>query len=154
VATVGASNGAFKIPPHADNHPVESQQQFNEDVTLLSLFPHMHLRGKSFHYEVLYPDGSKETLLNVPHYDFNWQTSFIFKDHKKLPKGATLHCTAHFDNSENNLANPDPNSTVKWGDQTWEEMMIGWYDMAVPVDASLGDALPNRLNRQSRADAE
>jgi len=154
VATIGATNAAFRIPPHADNHPVESKQQFDQDVTLLSLFPHMHLRGKSFHYEVWYPDGSKETLLNVPHYDFNWQTSFIFQDHKKLPKGATLHCTAHFDNSENNLANPDPNSTVKWGDQTWEEMMIGWFDMAVPVEASLGDALPARLERRSRADAE
>jgi peroxiredoxin/mono/diheme cytochrome c family protein len=125
VATVGASNGQFEIPPHADNYPVESNQKFERDIVLLSLFPHMHLRGKAFHYEALYPDGTKETLLDVPHYDFNWQNSFIFKDMKNLPKGTTLHCTAHFDNSEQNLANPNPEETVRWGDQTWEEMMIG-----------------------------
>jgi peroxiredoxin/mono/diheme cytochrome c family protein len=154
VATVGASNGAFEIPPHADSHPVESQQKFNSDIQLLSLFPHMHLRGKDFHYEAIYPDGTKETLLDVPRYDFNWQNSFIFRDIKTLPKGTTLHCTAHFDNSEHNLANPNPDETVRWGDQTWEEMMIGWYDMAVPVDASLADAIPERANRRRNRDAE
>ncbi len=80
----------------------------------------MHLRGKAFHYELEYPDGKKEVLLDVPHYDFNWQNSFIFKDMKALPKGTTLHCVAHFDNSEHNLANPDPDQTVRWGDQTWK----------------------------------
>ncbi|MBI2825384.1 MAG: redoxin domain-containing protein [Planctomycetia bacterium] len=150
VATIGASNGGFAIPPHDDNYKVESQQQFNRDILLMSLFPHMHLRGKSFHYEAIYPDGSKETLMNMPRYDFNWQNSYIFQDMKTLPKGTTLHCTAHFDNSENNLANPNPNETVRWGDQTWEEMMIGWYDMAVPVEASLAEAVPSRLERRER----
>ncbi len=154
VATIGASNAQFAIPPHADNHPVESNQKFEREITLLSMFPHMHLRGKSFHYEAVYPDGSRETLLNVPRYDFNWQNSFILDEHKKLPPGTTLHCTAHFDNSEHNLANPDPDETVKWGDQTWEEMMIGWYDMAVPVDVSLADAVPQRVQRQRQRERE
>ena len=154
VATIGASNTTFEIPAHADNHPVESNQKFERDILLLSLFPHMHLRGKDFHYEAVYPDGTKETLLDVPHYDFNWQNSFIFKDMKTLPKGTTLHCTAHFDNSEHNLANPDPDETVRWGDQTWEEMMIGWYDMAVPVEASLAEAVPERANRRRNRDRD
>ena len=153
VATIGASNAGFAIPPHADNYPVESEQKFGSEIQLLSLFPHMHLRGKAFHYEIEYPDGKKEVLLDVPHYDFNWQNSFIFKDMKTLPKGTTLHCVAHFDNSEHNLANPDPDQTVRWGDQTWEEMMIGWYDMAVPVEASLADAVPERANRRRNRDA-
>jgi peroxiredoxin/mono/diheme cytochrome c family protein len=154
VATIGASNTSFSIPPNADNYPVESQQKFGSDIQLLSLFPHMHLRGKAFHYEAIYPDGTKEVLLDVPHYDFNWQNSFIFDKIKTLPKGTTLHCVAHFDNSEHNLANPNPNETVKWGDQTWEEMMIGWYDMAVPVEASLADAVPERLNRRRNRDGD
>ncbi len=154
VATLAAGNTTFEIPPGADNHQVESNQTFAADVTLLSLFPHMHVRGKSFHYEVIYPDGHKDTLLNVPRYDFNWQNSFIFDQQLKLPKGTTLHCTAHFDNSENNLANPDPKATVRWGDQTWEEMMLGWYDMAVPVEASLAAAVPERLEQQRRREQQ
>ena len=100
------------------------------------------------------PTASKETLLDVPRYDFNWQNSYIFSRAAKLPKGTKLHCTAHFDNSENNLANPDPKATVRWGDQTWEEMMIGWFDMAVPVEASLASAVPERLDEQRRREEQ
>jgi hypothetical protein len=91
------------------------------------MMPHMHLRGKSFRYEAIYPDGNREVLLDVPGYDFNWQLRYELEEPKFLPKGTKLFCTAHFDNSENNLANPDPTKRVRWGDQTWEEMMIGWY---------------------------
>jgi mono/diheme cytochrome c family protein/peroxiredoxin len=138
VVTGNASNASFVIPAHADNHEVLSERRFLKDTTLLSLFPHMHLRGKSFRYELVYPDGRSEILLDVPRYDFNWQNHFIFSQPKLVPAGSALKCTAHFDNSSDNLANPDPTKEVRWGDQTWEEMMIGWYDMAIPVgeDAS------------------
>ena len=89
----------------------------------------MHLRGKSFTFEALYPDGSQEILLDVPHYDFNWQLTYRLAEPKRLPKGTTVRCTATFDNSADNLANPDPTATVTWGEQSWDEMMIGFFDV-------------------------
>ncbi|MBX7074823.1 MAG: redoxin domain-containing protein [Pirellulales bacterium] len=133
VVTGNASNGRFVIPAGDGNHEVKSERKFVKDTTVMSLFPHMHLRGKSFRYELAYADGRKEILLDVPRYDFNWQNHFIFEKALVAPAGSVLKCTAHFDNSEENLANPDPTSEVRWGDQTWEEMMIGWYDIAVPA---------------------
>lgn len=122
------------IPPGADNHRVESRSQTAPSpVKLLAFMPHMHLRGKSFLYEAHYPDGKTETLLDVPQYDFNWQTAYRLAEPKTLPKGAFLRCVAHYDNSEENLNNPDPTATVRWGDQTWNEMMIGYFDVAVPT---------------------
>src|SRR5690606_9716262 len=105
------------------------------------------------HYELLYPDGRKETIMNMPRYDFNWQTSYIFSEPLKLPQGTKLHCTAHFDNSADNPANPDPTKPVRWGDQTWEEMMIGWFDIAVPKDWDIRDVLPPQT-RGSRGEGE
>jgi peroxiredoxin len=122
-----AANRSFQIPPGADNYEVTSRHVFDKDVRLLTLTPHMHLRGKSFRYEAEYPDGAREVLLDIPHYDFNWQLRYHLAEPKLLPKGTQLHCTAHFDNSTDNLANPDPTKTVRWGDQTWEEMMLGYY---------------------------
>lgn len=124
--TRGAFNTRFEIPAGESNHPVESSFTFERDAQILSLMPHMHLRGKDFLYKATYPDGSTETLLSVPSYDFNWQNSYRFAKPLLAPKGTRIDCFAHFDNSEDNRANPDPNSPVKWGDQTWEEMMIGW----------------------------
>ena len=98
-----------------------------EDIKLITLTPHMHLRGKSFRYEVRYPDGKKEVLLDVPKYDFNWQLRYELAEPKLLPKGSILECVAAFDNSEKNLNNPDPGKRVTWGDQSFEEMMIGFY---------------------------
>jgi len=123
----GAFNTTFSIPPGADNHRVVSQFKCVNDVELLSLMPHMHLRGKDFRYTAIYPDGKKEILLSVPNYDFNWQHRYMFAKPVSLPKVTTVECVAHFDNSAANPANPDPSKTVRWGDQTWEEMMIGWY---------------------------
>ena len=131
-ATTNVSNHALNIPPHTDNHRVVARKTFQQDTILLSMFPHMHLRGKSFRYELNLPDGTNEILLDVPRYDFNWQNSFVLEEPRLIPKGTELLCTAYFDNSENNLANPDPTETVRWGDQSWEEMMIGWYDIATP----------------------
>jgi peroxiredoxin len=123
----GAFNTKFTIPPGEGNHRVVSSAKFSNDVELLSLMPHMHLRGKDFRYTAQYPDGTSEILLNIPNYDFNWQHRYRFAKPFPIPKGTTIECVAHFDNSAANPANPDPTKTVRWGDQTWEEMMIGWY---------------------------
>ena len=131
VATVQAINQRFAIPPKANNHRVEAQYRFEKDSLLLAMFPHMHLRGKSFRYTAVYPDGKEEILLDVPRYDFNWQNGYEYGEAKKMPAGTRMVCVAHFDNSEENLANPNPNETVRWGDQTWEEMMIGYFDVAL-----------------------
>jgi peroxiredoxin/mono/diheme cytochrome c family protein len=135
VQTVSTGNRGINIPPHAEDYKREATMTpYKHDLTILSYAPHMHVRGKAFSYEAIYPDGKTETLLDVPHFDFNWQTSYELAEAKTLPPGARVHCVAHWDNSENNLANPDPSKTVNWGDQTWDEMMIGFFDVAVPLD--------------------
>jgi peroxiredoxin len=131
VAIGTAGDISFAIPPHDPNYEVRSSYTFRDDSLLLSMSPHMHVRGKDFRYEVIYPDGRAETLLWVPNYDFGWQTTYVLAEPKRLPKGTTMRCTAHYDNSENNLSNPDPSATVRWGEQTWEEMMFGWFDYAL-----------------------
>ncbi|HVU89748.1 MAG TPA: redoxin domain-containing protein [Pirellulales bacterium] len=131
VAVQNAGNFTFKIPPQDPNYEVESEFVFRQNATLLTISPHMHVRGKDFFYELIYPDGKKETLLWVPKYDFGWQTTYWLTEPKQIPRGTKMHCVAHFDNSPDNLANPDPNATVQWGEQTWEEMMFGWFEMAL-----------------------
>jgi hypothetical protein len=116
------------IPAGAANHKVTSVSTFTRDAELYSLMPHMHLRGKDFEYRVTYPDGKNEVLLSVPRYDFNWQSVYRLRQPLKLPAGSKIECTAHFDNSADNPNNPDPKKLVTWGDQTWEEMMIGFVD--------------------------
>ena len=101
---------------------------------MIDLMPHMHLRGKDFEYRAIYPTGEKQVLLSVPKYDFNWQLTYYPQEPILLPKGTRIECTAHFDNSPNNPANPDPTHEVKWGDQSWQEMMIGWFDVALDID--------------------
>jgi peroxiredoxin/mono/diheme cytochrome c family protein len=103
---------------------------FTEDVTVLGFMPHMHLRGKDFFIEAVHPDGRKEALLSVPHYNFNWQAEYRLVEPLRLAKGGKIHCVAHFDNSPGNRNNPDPTQDVYWGDQTWEEMLIGWTEFA------------------------
>ena len=88
--------------------------------------PHMHLRGKAFRYELVLPTGKHEVLLDVPAYDFNWQTSYLLAEPRRLPASSVIFCRAVFDNSEANPANPDPAQSVHWGEQTWEEMMFGF----------------------------
>ena len=131
VVTQKAAEPRFEIPPGADNHEVTARMTFRQDSLMLAMFPHMHLRGKSFRYSATYPDGREEILLDVPHYDFNWQNAYAFKEPKLMPAGTKLTCVAHFDNSAANLSNPDPTATVGWGDQTSEEMMIGYFDMVL-----------------------
>ena len=135
-----AINIAFKIPPHAEAHEVKASYVVKEDIRMTSLMPHMHVRGKDFQYSVVYPDGRQEVLLKVPRYDFGWQLSYQFATPLQLPKGSRIECVAHFDNSANNKFNPDPTKEVRWGDQTWEEMMIGWFNYTVDWKAEASQA--------------
>ncbi|MBX7075085.1 MAG: thioredoxin family protein [Pirellulales bacterium] len=135
VRTEAAMNIIFKIPPGADDYPVDALRTFRQDTQLVSLYPHMHLRGKAFRYTARYPDGKQEILLDVPHYDFNWQNSYELAEPKLLPKGTELRCEALFDNSKSNPSNPNPDKPVTFGEQTSDEMMIGFADVAVPREA-------------------
>jgi hypothetical protein len=125
-----ALNNSFRIPPGEPYHLVEAQVTFAHEATLLSMNPHMHLRGKSFEYRIVYPTGESEVLLRVPRYDFNWQLTYELAEPNRIEKGTRIECTAYFDNSANNRFNPEPTREVQWGDQTWEEMMIGWMGLA------------------------
>ncbi|MGH9514867.1 MAG: thiol-disulfide isomerase [Terriglobales bacterium] len=121
------------IPPNTDNYRVEVSGTLPNEATLLSFFPHMHLRGKKFEYNIVHADGSRETLLRV-NYDFYWQLSYVLAQPRPLIAGTKLEAVAWYDNSKNNLHNPDPNSAVQWGDQTYNEMMVGFFDVAVPAE--------------------
>ena len=118
------SNGSLHIPAGASDHRVDAEMTIGRDITLWSMLPHTHVRGKRWIYEVTYPDGRKDTILSVPKYDFNWQTDYVFQEPLKFPKGTKIDATAWYDNSTANKANPDPTKDVMWGDQTWEEMMF------------------------------
>jgi hypothetical protein len=131
IRTGSIANPVFAIPPGAENHQVESEATFTDDVKVWTMHPHMHLRGRDMTYTAIYPDGRREVILHVPKYDFAWQTDYWLAEPLSLPKGSKIHVSAHFDNSPANLNNPDPKATVRWGDQTWEEMMIGFFTYTV-----------------------
>ena len=119
------------IPSGDSNFESRSSFKFTEDVHIASFMPHMHVRGKDFEYKLVLPDGTQRILLRVPKYDFNWQLSYFPKEPIAIPKGSRIDCVAHHNNSATNSYNPDPTTIVRWGDQTWEEMMIGWIDYTV-----------------------
>jgi len=124
----------FAIPPNDPNwQSPPAEATFDQDVELVYLMPHMHVRGKDMTYTLEYPDGRKEVILNVPHYDFNWQLGYDTSI--KVPKGTKLHVDAHFDNSPNNKFNPNPNKTVYYGEMTWEEMMFPFFGVVVDKNA-------------------
>jgi hypothetical protein len=131
VVTLQLGNDRFVIPPGMPDYRVTAWGTLPNDATLLSLFPHMHLRGKSFAYNIVEPGGRRHTLLRVGNYNFRWQLSYRFAQPVELKAGTQLECVAHFDNSRNNPANPDPEDAVRFGPQSWEEMMIGFFDVAV-----------------------
>ncbi len=141
VVTLAAANPKFVIPPGDGNYRVDSKITLQDDATLTMMLPHMHLRGKSFDYRITYPDGTKETILSVPHYSFSWQLSYFLAEPKKLPKGTLIECTAYFDNSPNNPANPDSSKEVRFGEQSWDEMMIGFFDVAIGFDKNPVDLM-------------
>ena len=132
VITLQLNNHALIIPPGADDFRVEVQGTLPNDATLLSLFPHMHLRGKRFEYDIVHDDGSVEVLLRV-NYHFHWQLSYRLAEPRVLKAGTRLQAIAWYDNSKNNPHNPDPEKTVMWGDQTSDEMMVGFFDVAIPA---------------------
>ncbi len=138
-------NITFVIPPNHPNYEVTARKVMDKDTYLTQLYPHMHVRGKSVHYKIIFPDGREEIVLNVPKYDFNWQTSYRLAEPKFMPKGSTLMVIAHFDNSKGNRYNPDPESEVRWGDQTWEEMLIGYYST---TDAPRSGPAPTGAQQQ------
>jgi hypothetical protein len=124
----------LNIPPGDPNYETSAVYEFKEDVTMLDMTPHRHLRGKGFKYVLTYPDGRTEELLSVPKYDFNWQLSYVLAEPRHIPAGSKLECTAWYDNSPNNKFNPDPTKMVHWGDQTFNEMMIGFFNYKIPAD--------------------
>ncbi|MEN1682060.1 MAG: thioredoxin family protein [Planctomycetota bacterium] len=135
VVTTEIGNVSFEIPPNEASHVVTATSRpLNREMTLLSMSPHMHLRGKAFRYELVEPSGRREVLLDVPAYDFNWQTRYLLKQPRRLAKGSLIHCRAVFDNSASNPANPDPTQAVRWGDQSWDEMMLGYFDVVLSKD--------------------
>ncbi len=137
VLTLSASNGTFKIPPGDPNYRVDASFEVQKAVQLVGLHPHMHSRGKSFEYRLTFPDGKTETILSVPVYNWHWQLWYNPIDPIELPPGTKIECTAHFDNSPNNPENPDPTKAVIWGQQSWDEMMVGFFnlkfDAAIPA---------------------
>ncbi|MCH7592241.1 MAG: redoxin domain-containing protein [Planctomycetes bacterium] len=136
VRTRGIINTSFVIPPGESNYEVRASYTLEEDLKILSLYPHMHFRGKDWTFLAHLPGGETKTLLVVPRYDYNWQESYVLKEPRLLPKGTTIECIAHFDNSSENFSNPDPTAAVRFGDQSWEEMMIGYFDYVVPVQGT------------------
>jgi thiol-disulfide isomerase/thioredoxin len=126
--TSSAMSTRFSIPPGEPNHQVRAARTFREDVVIQSFAPHMHVRGKAYRYELERPDGTRELLLDIPRYDFNWQTRYRLRQPVAVTAGSRLMCTAWFDNSSSNPANPDPTKTVLFGEQTWDEMMIGYFE--------------------------
>ena len=128
--TIAAGNESFVIPPGAENHRVAGSMSIPNEATLLSFFPHMHLRGKAFEMNLI-ADDKKDTLLKVNKYDFNWQLTYKLEQPVALKPGMKLEAVGFFDNSPNNPYNPDPKAEVRWGEQSSEEMMYGFYDIAV-----------------------
>ena len=130
------SNPDFQIPAGAAEYRVDAETTVKADVTLYSMLPHAHVRGIRWRYEATYPDGRTETILSVPKYDFNWQTDYIFAQPLRLPRGTKIHATAWYDNSRANRSNPDPTADVRWGDQTWEEMMFTGFTFSIDGSAA------------------
>jgi hypothetical protein len=128
MTTNSVGNILFKIPAGAENHKVTACRTLKRDTIIYGLLPHMHLRGKAMDYQVIYPDGKTETLLSVPKYDFAWQTNYLLSTPKRLPAGARIMVTSYFDNSAKNKFNPDPTKDVRYGEPTYDEMMLGFMD--------------------------
>lgn len=132
IHVTGLANPRLRIPAGEPNHPETTAITLPYEVTLLSFTPHMHLRGKAARYEAVLPDGTRRRLLDIPAYDFNWQLTYKFAEPVTLPRGARLSYTAWYDNSAGNPANPDPAKVVRWGPQTFDEMMLGYVEYYVP----------------------
>ena len=142
VLTLSATNGTFLIPPGDPNYRVDASFDVGMQVSLSGLHPHMHGRGKDFLYKLVYPTGETQTILSVPNYNWHWQNWYTLKEPIVLPKGTKIECTAHFDNSPNNPDNADPKRAVPWGEQSWDEMMVGFFNLVFPADVPVEKILP------------
>jgi hypothetical protein len=141
-----ALNFHLQIPPGRRDYVSRADFRFSQPSMLLSLMPHMHLRGRSMRFVVEYPDGRREILLDVPRYEFDWQNLYVLDQPKPMPEGTILHTEAHFDNSSENLNNPDPRRAITFGEQTWDEMHVGYLNFALAdQDLSLGAPTSTRL---------
>jgi hypothetical protein len=153
VRTASVADRRLSIPPGAADHRSEATVDMPFDVRLLSFMPHMHVRGKAFRYEIERPDGTVTIPLDIPRYDFNWQLRYELREPLELPKGSRLTGIARYDNSAANPANPDPGRTVRWGQQTFDEMMLGYFEyVTVEDDPTRPDVLPDAS--ESRLDFE
>jgi peroxiredoxin len=147
LSAVAAINMDLKIPAGAADFAATALHRFGQDTLLYSLLPHMHLRGKSFRFEATYPDGRREVLLDVPRYEFEWQNVYVLTEPKLMPEGTVLQCLARYDNSSENLSNPDPGAIVTWGEQTSDEMLVGYVETALAYqDLSLGEPIARKLD--------
>ncbi|MFN7927223.1 MAG: cytochrome c [Blastocatellia bacterium] len=135
IDTLLVVNQLFAVPAGAENHEANACMNVRRDVELVNYMPHMHVRGKAMKYEVIYPDGKRETLLNVDRYNFNWQTLYKLQAPLAVPKGSRLMITGWFDNSSKNKLNPDPSKTIRFGEPTYDEMLVGFFDVARPKPA-------------------
>ncbi|MDP7034006.1 MAG: hypothetical protein QF752_05890 [Planctomycetota bacterium] len=131
VQTYGIANRKFSIPPGASNHKVTAEVLLPRDIRIHAFTPHTHIRGKAFRYDVVFPNGKVTPLLSIPHYDFNWQLAYQPRSPIELARGWKVRATAWYDNSPENPANPNPEETVRWGPQSWHEMMIGYVDYSI-----------------------
>jgi hypothetical protein len=136
VMIAALQNANFTLPAGQSDVKVDAEMTLNRDMTIWSMLPHTHVRGKRWAYQAIYPDGRTEEILSVPKYDFNWQTEYVFKQPLKLPKGTKIHSIAWYDNSTANKSNPDPSADVHWGDQTWQEMQFTAFAFTLDPIAS------------------
>jgi hypothetical protein len=142
VMTLSTGNEKFKIPPGDPDYRVDASFTTQREVTLLGMHPHMHMRGKDMSYRLVFPDGETRTILNVPHYNWHWQLWYNLAKPIVLPAGTRIECTAHYDNSANNPENPDPTKTITWGQQSFDEMMVCFFNVAFPADTPAKELLP------------
>jgi hypothetical protein len=147
MTAISAINMNLKIPAGNPDFAATAEHRFGQDTLIYSLLPHMHLRGKAFRFEAVYPDGKREVLLDVPRYEFEWQNVYVLSEPKFMPEGTILHCRARYDNSADNPSNPDPTRTVKWGEQTRDEMLVGYVEVALAdQDLNLGEPRSRKLD--------
>jgi hypothetical protein len=149
VLTLSATNGTFTIPPGDGNYRVDASFEVGTQVKLSGLHPHMHGRGKDFEYRLVYTaTNESQVVLSVPRYNWHWQNWYNLQEPIVLPKGTKIECTAHFDNSKNNPDNADPTKAVQWGEQSWDEMMVGFFNLVFDAKTPVGDLFVKKTAAQ------
>jgi hypothetical protein len=143
--TISSFSGLPPIPPYAADFTVTSELAITQDITINGFYPHMHVRGKSAEYRVVFPDGKEQLLFEVPHYRFDWQERYVLSEALKIPKGSLLKYKAVFDNSANNPLNPNPDKEVYWSEQSWDEMSLGWIEYTLDKQR-----IPSRTERREQ----